>query len=60
MGQWLELRTLTTEGLGSIPGWGTKIPQAMWCSQKEKRMREEGDKNVPIDVVGMREIENRH
>ena len=22
------------EGVGSIPGWGTRIPHAMWCSQK--------------------------
>ena len=24
-------------GPGSIPGWGTKIPQAMWCGQKKKK-----------------------
>ena len=63
MGQWLELHTLTAEGLGSIPGWGTKIPQAMWYSQKEKRISEGGRtgllyKDIPIDIVGMREIEN--
>ena len=34
--QWLRLRAFTAEGLGSIPGWGTKIPQAMWCGQKNK------------------------
>ena len=29
--------SLTTEkGTGVIPGWETKIPQAMWCSQKKK------------------------
>ena len=22
--------------MGSIPGWGIKIPHAMWCSQKKK------------------------
>ena len=27
------VRTFTAEGLGSIPGWGTKILQAVWCSQ---------------------------
>ena len=21
-------------GVGSIPGWATKIPQAMWCGKK--------------------------
>ena len=24
------------KGMGSIPGWGTKIPHAVWCSQKIK------------------------
>ena len=24
-------------GLDSIPGWGTKILQAAWCSQKKKK-----------------------
>ena len=34
--QWLGLRTLTAEGPGSIPGWGTKILQAVWHYQKKK------------------------
>ena len=33
--QWLGVHALTAEGLGSIPSWGTKIPQATWCSQKQ-------------------------
>ena len=28
--QWLGLHTSTAGGTGSIPGWGTKIPQAAW------------------------------
>ena len=28
--------TLTEEGVGSIPGQGTKIPQAMQCDRKKK------------------------
>ena len=35
--QWLGLCALTAEGPGSIPGRGTKIPQAVWCSQKKKK-----------------------
>ena len=31
--QWLGLGAFTAVGLGSIPGQGTKIPQAKWCSQ---------------------------
>ena len=26
-------RTALAEGQGSIPGWGTKIPQAVQCNQ---------------------------
>ena len=26
-------------GLGSIPGWGTKIPQATGCNQKKKNIK---------------------
>ena len=29
-------------GLGSIPGWGTKVPQAAWCSQKRNKGRNQG------------------
>ena len=36
MFQWLGLGAFTAKGSGSIPGWGTKIPQAMGCGQKKK------------------------
>ena len=36
MAQWLGLDTLTAKGLGSVLGWGTKIPQAAQCSQNKK------------------------
>ena len=32
--QWLGLRAFTAEGPGSVPGWGTEIPQAVRGSQK--------------------------
>ena len=32
--QWVGLCILTTEGSGSIPGWGTNIPQVAWHGQK--------------------------
>ena len=32
--QWLGLCALTAEGPGSVPSWGTKIPQAAWHCQK--------------------------
>ena len=33
--QWLELCTSTAGGTGLMPGWGTEIPHATWCSRKE-------------------------
>ena len=36
MVQWLALGALTARGLGSIPGWGSKIPQATYHGQKTK------------------------
>ena len=41
--QWLGLRASTAKGPGSIPGWGTKILQAMWCSQKKKKKEKKQD-----------------
>ena len=37
--QQLELLTFTAEGLGSIPGQGTKIPQATWFGKKKKKKK---------------------
>ena len=34
--QWLTLHASTAGGVGSIPGQGTKIPQAAWCGQNKK------------------------
>ena len=31
---WLRLSVSDTGGTGWIPGWGTKIPLALWHSQK--------------------------
>ena len=34
--QWLRLRGSNAGGVGSIPGWGTKIPHAAWSGQEIK------------------------
>ena len=34
--QWLGLRVSTARGVGSIPGWGTKIPHATPLQAKKK------------------------
>ena len=41
MVQWLGLHAFTAKGLGSIPGWGTKAPQAVQCDKKKKKKPEE-------------------
>ena len=35
--QWLRFLAFTAQGQGSIPGWGTKIPQAAQPKQKKKK-----------------------
>ena len=35
--QWLGLGTFTAKSLASIPDQRTKIPQAMWHSQENKK-----------------------
>ena len=35
--QWLRLCASTARGMGSIPGWGTKILHALQCGQKKKK-----------------------
>ena len=37
--QWLRLCISNAGGMSSIPGWGTKIPHAAWCSQKKKKKK---------------------
>ena len=37
--QWLGLRAPTAEGVGLIPGQGTKIPQATRRGQKKKKKK---------------------
>ena len=39
MVQWLGLGAFTAEGRSSIPGWGTKILQAVQHGQKEKKKK---------------------
>ena len=38
--QWLRLHPSTAGGTGSIPGWGTKIPQASQRDQKKIRTKQ--------------------
>ena len=35
--QWLRLHASNAGGTGLIPVWGTKVPHAVWHSQKKKK-----------------------
>ena len=37
--QRLRFCAANTEGMGSIPSWGTKIPHAIWCDIKIKKKK---------------------
>ena len=39
MVQWLRLCAPKAGGMGSIPGWRTKILHAAWCNQKKERKK---------------------
>ena len=43
--QWLGLRNFTAEGLSSIPGQGTKIPQAKRCSKTKQNKTPQNKQN---------------
>ena len=43
MAQWLGLCAFTAEDLGSIPGLGTKIPQALRRGQEKKKSYSKAD-----------------
>ena len=36
--QWLRFHVPSSEGTGSIPGWETKIPHAVWPKKKKKKI----------------------
>ena len=39
--QWLRLHASNAQDMSSIPGWGSKISQAVWCHQKMKNSVED-------------------
>ena len=46
---WLELCIFTANGPDSIPGQGTKIPQAIQNGQKAKQKKKEGSWKLSVD-----------
>ena len=49
--QWLGPNNFTPEGLGSIPGQGTKIPKVMQHGQKEKEKQKMDQQSLRIDNI---------
>ena len=47
--QWLRLHVSRAGDMGSISSWGTKVSQAVWCSQKKKKSVQE--KNIIIVYI---------
>ena len=39
--QWLRLHAFTARDIGSIPGWGTRIPHAAQQSQKKLKKKKD-------------------
>ena len=50
MVQWLRLHVSRAGDMGSISSWGTKVSQAVWCSQKKKKKSAQ-EKNIIIVYI---------
>ena len=44
------VKSENTGGLGTIPGWGTEIPQATWQGQKEKKKKKPTTQELAKEV----------
>ena len=50
--QWLGFHALSAKGPGSIPGRGSKIPQAMRCGQKKEKKKGVVSLSFMLFVIG--------
>ena len=46
--EWLRLHISNAGDMSSIPGWGTKIPHAMWCGQNKEKIKKKKKNNKKI------------
>ena len=46
--QWLGLGTFIAMVPGSIPGWGTEIPQASWHGQEKEKGKSGMELQLPL------------
>ena len=49
--QWLGLQASTAGNTGSVPGWGTKIPHAMWQPKTEKEKKKRGTNQISKHIM---------
>ena len=56
LGSCLGLHTLTAKGVGSSPGWGTKIPETMQQG-KEKKKKKKKKKHLK-HLMDFQKVEN--
>ena len=49
--QWLRLHASTAGGTDLVPGWGTKIPHAVWCGQKTNKQQQQQQNQEGEDKV---------
>ena len=62
MAQGLGCQGLTAEGPGSVPGWGTKIPQAVQLHGKEANIQDfpKSKKNGELGSSLVAKVETAH
>ena len=56
MVQWLGLCASTAGGMGSVPGQGTKNPQAVWCGQEQKQVKKQKQKKSSVKILFIIEV----
>jgi len=59
MVQRIRLHAYTTEGMGLMSGWGTKIPHILWCGQKLKKKKKKNLQCISVIEI-MQRKEARH
>ena len=48
---WVQASSSKAVGASSIPGWGTKISQALWPKKKNKKNRTENRNNIITNSI---------
>ena len=51
--QWLGLRVFTAKDASSTPGWGNKILQALWRSQRKKKTKQKVASRLRTMEIGI-------